>query len=175
MRWLTVIALEIAGFVFVVITGTLLHFAYRWLGESPVAGAFCPVNESVWEHLKLLFFPMLFYSVAEYLSFGRHVESFIGAKTVGILVGMITIVAVFYTYSGIAGTHYLWADILTFIIGVAAAYFISFIILKKGYVIPDCVGVALIAAAACFVVFTFFPPPLALFRDPITGGYGRVL
>ena len=170
---MTVIVLEIAGFLFVVIAGTLLHFAYQWLGENPVVGALCPVNESVWEHLKLLFFPMLFYSMVEYLSFGKNIENFIGAKTVGILVGMITIVAVFYTYSGIAGTHYLWADILTFIIGVAAAYFISFMIIKKGYAIPDSLGAVLIAVAACFVVFTFFPPPIPLFRDPITGGYGR--
>ena len=48
----------IIGAVFTIITGTLLHFVYEWSGESLFVGIFSPINESVWEHLKLLFFPM---------------------------------------------------------------------------------------------------------------------
>ena len=48
----------IIGAVFTIITGTLLHFVYEWSGESLLVGIFSPINESVWEHLKLLFFPM---------------------------------------------------------------------------------------------------------------------
>ena len=44
----------------VVVLGCLNHFIYEWTGESPISALFCPVNESVWEHLKLLFFPYLF-------------------------------------------------------------------------------------------------------------------
>lgn len=164
---------EIAGFLFVIITGILLHSAYRWLGKTPIAGVFFPVNESTWEHLKLLYFPMLLYSAVEYLSCGRYIENFIGAKTIGILVGMLTIVAVFYTYTGIVGTSYLWADILTFIIGVIAAYYIAFVVLSKGYAIPSFVSVALWIIGACFLVFTFLPPHIPIFRDPTTGGCGR--
>ena len=48
--------------------GTLNHFLYFLSGQSPIVALFCPVNESVWEHLKLLYFPFLFVSIWEYLS-----------------------------------------------------------------------------------------------------------
>ena len=43
--------------------GTLNHFLYFLSGQSPIIALFCPVNESVWEHLKLLYFPFLFVSI----------------------------------------------------------------------------------------------------------------
>ncbi len=45
--------------LFVIVLGTLMHFMYNWSGKHPFAGLIAPVNESVWEHMKLLFFPML--------------------------------------------------------------------------------------------------------------------
>ena len=55
-------ALHIAGAILVCAMGTLAHFVYEWSGNNPVVGLFCAVNESTWEHIKLLFFPMLLYT-----------------------------------------------------------------------------------------------------------------
>ena len=57
------ISLTIAGILCVSILGTLLHFTYRWSGRNPLIGLIAPVNESVWEHMKLLFFPMLLFGL----------------------------------------------------------------------------------------------------------------
>ena len=46
---------ELAGIVFTVIIGTMLHFTFELSGNQPVVGVFSAVNESVWEHLKLGF------------------------------------------------------------------------------------------------------------------------
>ena len=46
------------AFLLTALAGTALHFAYDWC-LSPLVGLFAPVNESVWEHLKLLFWPFL--------------------------------------------------------------------------------------------------------------------
>lgn len=51
------------AFVLTAAAGTALHFAYP-LWPSPLVGLFAPVNESVWEHLKLLFWPFLAASFA---------------------------------------------------------------------------------------------------------------
>lgn len=51
----------IAGILFTSVTGTLAHFVYDWSGQNVLAGLFTPVSESTWEHMKLLFFPMLLY------------------------------------------------------------------------------------------------------------------
>ena len=50
---------ELAGALFTAAMGTLLHFVYDWSGGWGAAAAFSAVNESTWEHMKLLFFPML--------------------------------------------------------------------------------------------------------------------
>ena len=47
----------IAGILFTAIAGTLLHFAYEYSMENPLVAMFAPVNESTWEHMKLLFWP----------------------------------------------------------------------------------------------------------------------
>ena len=51
--------LQWCGFAFVSIVGTLWHFIYRWTGNNRLVALVCPVNESPWEHLKLLWFPFL--------------------------------------------------------------------------------------------------------------------
>ena len=38
--------------------GVLLHFLYAWL-PNPLTALVSPVRESLWEHLKLLFYPLL--------------------------------------------------------------------------------------------------------------------
>lgn len=95
--------------------GTLNHFLYFLSGQSPIVALFCPVNESVWEHLKLLYFPFLFVSIWEYLSLHPVVLPFFYCRYLGVLLGMFFTVSVFYTYSGILGRNFLILDILLFI------------------------------------------------------------
>lgn len=47
---------QIISSIFVCILGTLLHFTYKVFGENSFVASFSAVNESVWEHLKLLYF-----------------------------------------------------------------------------------------------------------------------
>ena len=54
-----------AGFFTAAVLGTLDHFAYDWSGKSLPVGAFCAVNESTWEHMKLLFFPVLLFTAVQ--------------------------------------------------------------------------------------------------------------
>lgn len=159
---------ETIGFLFVISVGALLHFTYQWSERCPVVGYFSPINESTWEHLKLLFMPMLFYSMIEYLVIGRKYKGFPAAKAISIMLGMLTIVTVFYTYTGILGTHYLPLDIITFLLGVMAAFISSRLILqnvtiRKGTQIAVLLFFAVLAV--CFIVFTYHAPQIALFQD----------
>lgn len=167
---------QIAGFVFTVVIGTLLHFVYEWSGGSPIVALFGAVNESTWEHLKLLFVPMLIFGIFEYFSYGRKLENFLPIRFLSILLGMAVIVVGFYTYKGIIGQDYLLADILLFVLAVYAAYRFSYKRLKTHkYTSKFSKGLAimgLLFLAACFLVFTFAPPHIQLFLDPISGTYG---
>lgn len=44
------------SFILTAALGTACHFAFDFFGESRLIAPFVPVNESTWEHLKLLFF-----------------------------------------------------------------------------------------------------------------------
>ena len=57
---------NIIAFIIIGLLGTLGHFLYDWSGENKLIGYFFSVNESTWEHLKLLFFPTIIFSVFEY-------------------------------------------------------------------------------------------------------------
>jgi hypothetical protein len=166
---------ELSGFIFVIIIGTILHFVYHWTGQNRIAGLFSPVNESTWEHLKLLFMPMLLFSIVEYFAIGNRFPNFIEAKALGIVFGLLVIVVVFYTYTGIVGQHFLWADILTFVLGVAAAYAYGWRNIHRvnaGSSSQFAALLILLVLVACFAIFTFYPPHIPFFLDPVSKGYG---
>ncbi|HHV32955.1 DUF6512 family protein [Caproiciproducens sp. LBM24188] len=166
---------EISGLIFTVVVGTFLHSAYRWSGKNPVIGFFSPVNESVWEHLKLLFVPMVLFSLAEYFVVGKNYPNFAAAKSYGILWGILVILMIHYTYTGIIGKSIVWADITTFLVAVAAATIYSWKMMLAAPVSAESAifsVILIILFALFFALFTWDPPKIPLFLDPISGGYG---
>ncbi|MHB1152480.1 MAG: DUF6512 family protein [Eubacteriales bacterium] len=170
-------AFHIAGTIFTILFGSLLHFVYELSGENSFAAVFGAVNESTWEHLKLLFWPIVLFGLIEYFAYGRQVKNFIPAKVLSILIGMLVIMTVFYTYTGILGYNVLALDILTFILGAIAAYGFSYRTITKQtqYDSPPArtaSWIGLVILIAIFILFTFNPPEIGLFLDPVTGTYG---
>lgn len=167
---------QIVGFVFTVVIGTLLHFVYEWSGKNRIVALFGAVNESTWEHLKLIFVPMLIFGIFECFSYGRKLENFLPIRVLSILLGMAIIVVGYYTYKGIVGQDYLLVNILLFVLAGYAAYRFSYKRLgTHKYTSKFSNGLAimgLLFLAACFVTFTFAPPHLQLFLDSSSGTYG---
>jgi len=166
---------ELAGIVFIVIVGTILHFTFEFSGDQPIIGVFSAVNESVWEHLKLGFWPALVWALIEYRFIRRSTNNFMVAKTVGIYLIPIIIPVLFYSYTAVIGESLLAIDILTFILSIIVGQFVSYKLLTYKE-LPEVLNkvslVALVMLGVAFVIFTFYPPNLSLFRDPVTGGYG---
>ena len=78
-----VIGYKIVGTIFIVILGSALHFTYELSGKLAIVAAFLAVNESVWEHLKLAFWPSLIWLLLEYLPVKKLTNNFLMAKTLG--------------------------------------------------------------------------------------------
>ncbi len=167
---------QIVGYAAVCILGTLLHFLYDLTG-STVAALFSGVNESTWEHMKLLFFPMLLFAIIESFFIGKDFESFWCIKLKGTVLGLVMIPVLFYTLRGIFGTTPDWINIGIFFVSAAVAFIYETKQLKKG-TMPCAADKAAFAAlciiAVLFWVFTFMPPEIPLFQDPLDGSYGRV-
>lgn len=161
---------SVLGVFFVLILGSLFHFFYEWSGENYIIGLFTPVNESTWEHMKLVFFPMLIYS---FIMIPRSKETFpciTPSFLFGILSGTLLIPVIFYTYTGILGYHVFILDFLTFVISVVTAfcsvYTHTLSCQTKKYTFLLLALTCLIGL--CFLLFTYAPPNLGLFADPVT-------
>ena len=165
---------QIITVIVCIILGILLHFAYEWSGEKIIVGLFSAINESTWEHLKLIFFPMLLMAVIGYFFIGRKSYNYWFAQALGILTAIIFIITFFYTYTGIIGTNYAWLNIATFIIAVLLGGFVTYKVLtaRKIYDAEVISIFFLIILLFSFMLYTFKPPKIQLFEDPITGSYG---
>ncbi len=165
---------QLIGFGFVSLGGTLLHFLYDLTGSS-VAALFSGVNESTWEHMKLLFFPLLLFAVLQNFCMGSAYENFWCIKLKGTLLGLSLIPVIFYTLRGIFGTTPDWVNIGIFFLAAAGTFFYETRQFQKED--PPCKASGWAFAAMCLIavafwVFTFMPPEIPLFQDPLDGGYG---
>lgn len=163
----TVKQYSLFGSIFVIILGSIWHFIYEWSGNNFIAGLFFPVNESTWEHMKLLFFPMLLYSFYMKAKLKETYPCITSALSFGILIGTVSIPVLFYTYTGILGFHTTVLDISTFIVSVLIAFYVVYI-LTLTCRFNSCqpfLTFCIIAFAICFFVFTYFPPNLGIFTQ----------
>lgn len=157
---------SIISFLFVSILGTLLHFTYDWSGQNPIVGIFSAQNESTWEHLKLLFFPMLFLTIIQCLISSKLSPDFIQNRTIGIVSGMLFITVVFYTTWGITGKLVDWWNITLYFFGVLFAFWIEANEADKNEKMAKCTAIAiLIVITLAFIIFSFHPADTGIFYD----------
>jgi hypothetical protein len=165
---------QLMGFAETSLLGTVLHFLYEWLGDAVWIAPFSGVNESTWEHMKLLFWPMFLYAIVQRFFF-RDRADFWCIKLRGILLGLVLIPILFYTYNGVIGRSPDWLNIAIFFLSAAMAYiyetrlFIANTFYGKNQKLALA---ALCGVALLFVLFTFRTPEIGIFKDPLTGTYG---
>ena len=165
---------QTAGFALITFGGTILHFLYDWTGGSILVAPFSGVNESTWEHMKLLFWPLFLFAVIQRLFF-KGQENYWCIKLAEILLGLMLIPVLFYTYNGVFGKSPDWINIAIFYITALQVFLFEWRAFKKDRL--QCRHSRLAFVVICligvlFVVFTFATPQIPLFQDPLTGTYG---
>ena len=168
---------QFAMFSLVSFLGTVLHFLYDWTNGSTVASLVSGVNESTWEHMKILFFPLFLFAIIE-SRFFKEYENFWCIKLIGTTVGLILIPVLFYTYNGAFGKSPDWLNISIFFISAAMSFILETYLFKKDSIkcrFSKLAFLAFCVISVLFFVFTFYPPHLPLFLDPLTQNYGRAL
>ncbi len=158
------------AFIIIGVAGSLGHFVYKWSGNNTILGYFFPVNESTWEHLKLLFFPTLVFSTVEYFLIKDKVKGYVPSVAVSLIVGLITIVTIFYTYSGVLGFKIEWFNI--------AIYYIALLVMlavKLLLTLTETVDSKLatwlsllwfLVMSLMFIFFTYNPLDIGIFKEP---------
>lgn len=159
----------LTGMLLAAVLGTLFHFIYDWTGQSWPAGLFFPVNESVWEHMKLVFWPMVLlnlYFTSMYKDKDYHVEP---AVLLGTVVGLISIPTLFYTYRGILGYGVSWVDVVIYYVSLlfallAVLHLVKHMFWKEGRGATVFLWIIHLLFALAFFWFTYHPPGCGIFQ-----------
>ncbi len=161
---------NLIAFFTIGIAGTLGHFIYKWSGYSTILGYIFPVNESTWEHLKLLFFPALIYFVVEYFIMIEKPKNYFPAIALSLIWGMTLIITLFYSVIGVLGFNVDFINIIIYFVGVVATICKKNKILKSEKYRSKNAFVAsllyLATMALLLILFSYNPPNLGIFKNP---------
>ncbi len=157
-----------------------MHFLYEFSNRSFIIGLFTPVNESVWEHLKLVYFPFVFLGILLNIFFNKNYDFNVKVWNyinVSIIKISIFIVTFHYLYSFIFSDSSIIYDIILYYVSMLYGFKIVYNIFKKDNALLNVKNInfhilSLFIFFIIFIIFTIHPPKLNLFRDPISNTYG---
>ncbi len=170
---------QIVGAFVIFGIGALWHFIFEWIGDPVWLGWFLPVNESVWEHVKLMYWPAVLYFIVEGIFLWKKTNNFLFTKMVVLFLNPIVNIIIFYTYSGITGYESFIIDSIILFITTCVQQWISYKLLTRDEVWKDkrasrialsILGILLLAALLTW--WTYLPPHIPLFEHSGTGMYG---
>lgn len=122
---------ELTGGAFMVALGSALHFVFDWAGGWWPLAIVAAVNESIWEHLKLVFWPGVLWAFLAPTPAGLDRSDHLVVKAVTLPVTAGLIVAIFTSYTAILGRNLLPLDIGTFVLSIFAGQVLSIWLLSR--------------------------------------------
>lgn len=154
----------VLAFLLTALAGAGLHFAYD-LCPAPLVGLFAPVNESVWEHLKLFFWPVLAAAFVMTRGSADGQRAWSGWLLAELAMPLFC-AGGFYLLSCGFGVEALWVDLTLYMLTLAAGFRLAY----RKAVCGDAAwaaGVLVIAVGlygAALILFTLAPPLLPIFQ-----------
>lgn len=127
---------------------------------------FVPVNESIWEHMKMIFYAGIIFAFIEYFSGTFTYFNFITAKGISIILMTFLVPMIFYTYTSFTGESIVWVDILmTFIIALIGQLVFKVLVTSKHDLSKYnvLIIILIIAFIILFWYFTYHPPQAKIF------------
>jgi len=154
-----------------IIFGTLQHFAYDITNNNILVGLISPVNESVWEHLKLVFLPITIFAIITKIKYDKK-NTMISAAF-SIIISSILISIIHYAFKAI-NIEVMAIDIIAYIISMILAFYIMYIFYNNKLLIQyEAIGyILLLVVLIIFALFTIYPPRFELFLDTTLNLYG---
>lgn len=165
------------GIPILFLVGSCMHFLYEFTGDNVIIGAIAPVNESVWEHLKMVLLPVILWWTIYYFAAGEinniDINKWFTGALVALLTALIAIPLLFYFYTRAFGAELLVVDILILFLALLFGQLAGLHFYKYYEGISLIISITIILLIIfLFILFTFYPPHLPLFRDGMTGKYG---
>lgn len=153
----------------------LTHSLYNWLPNG-LFSIFFPVNESIWEHMKMLYTTILLYSIIEYFLLKRfHIEfhNYLLSIFVSAICSIIIYLGLFLPFYYHGFHHMLFYLLIMFITYIICSY-ISYVIMIQKKVSYQSI-ISIIAIIIVYIIFgylTYYPLKNDLFLDTEEEKYG---
>lgn len=162
----------------VITGGIVLHFGFHSLSRGRIAAVLCPVNESVWEHLKMAYWPVLAVTLIQLVA-GYGTAGLVAARAIGAVTMCALIIALYYITTALVPHMSMRArlsvDGTVFVGAVIAGQLVCHLLLAPLSGLPGSAAALLMALPGLVLTITTFAPPrTALFEDQVSGGYGPV-
>lgn len=167
--------IKIIGIFVIFLLSFISHFMYEWF-PCRIFSIFFPVNESIWEHMKLIVTPVLFFSIFENIFYKKRnilVNNFILSYSISTILGIV-IYLILYLPSHYVIGHNIFISIgllfITFIIIEIINYYIM-----KYRDIKHSKIIGLVIIVVMYIIFgylTYNPPKIDLFYDTSKNIYG---
>lgn len=167
--------IKIIGVFIIFGLAILSHFIYKLLPNSIFSILF-PVNESIWEHMKLLATPALIFSLFEYIIYKRknvHFNNFLLSYAVAIIIGIIIYLAIYLPIDYIFGHSAIVAISLLFVIFIIMQIVSYYIMNYREIKYSNIIGIGIITLLYfIFGYLTYNPIEIELFYDSQKELYG---
>lgn len=166
--------LYIISFIFFTILGGLLHFAFDFANGNLFVGLFTPVNESVWEHFKLVLVPLTLFALLILFLKKDTLNNIMFATSFSVILSNIFIYIIFTLYETLGFPESVISSITIYTLGMAFGFLlIYFFSHSTNFANTNIIGTILIFLIyISFMTTTFYPPQLEIFRDKVTNTYG---
>ena len=167
--------IKIIGVFVIFILSFLSHFIYEWFSNALFSLIF-PVNESIWEHMKLLVTPVLIFSLIEYIIYKKkdiNFNNFILSYSISMVLGIIIYLILYLPIHYIFGHSSIFAIILLFIVFIIIEIISYYIMRYKEIRYSNILGLGIILVM--YVIFgylTYYPLESDLFYDTSKNIYG---
>lgn len=173
---MNIIIVFIISFLILTIFGTLLHFTHGWFKKGILLHIFSALNESTWEHMKLLIAPTMLVIVLQYILLRNEYINIFNSLLILLIVELISIPLLYEALRILIKKVPFFITISIFILSIILGLVAEYIMLKNEVLIfPEYISFILILGIVIiFGIFTYYPPKFFIFRDPVTKRYGDI-
>ena len=180
MRYKTLTPTEkwlIKGIPIIFFIGSLMHFLYDLSGKNIFVGLISAVNESVWEHSKMVLWPVICWWTIYYMKNNKKNKidrnKWFTGGLVALLTALITMPMIYYFYTEAFGIEILIIDISILFLAILFGQLLGLHVYKYSKGINASVSIRIfIVLILLFAIFTLYQPHLPIFKDSSTGQYG---
>lgn len=152
--------------------GSLLHFTYKKSGNNFFVGLFTPINESVFEHLKLVIFPIIIFSIFFYFFTEKRFNNIFFISFISICIACFSVIFINYLGNCLFQRHIPIYSILNYLISMFIGFAFILSCVNSVYFNDKFTNVFLLGIILniLLIIITFYftisPPILPLFTPP---------